>query len=118
MSFYLKSLVLYLLFFISILFPLNEKCWSAVAIDNLNGQFIKKLIIMMLIYIPFQLPQQENSFDCGLFLLHYLELFLAEAPAHFSPFKITKPSSFVSSVWFSFSHILLTICLFDLFFHH
>lgn len=47
-------------------------------------------------HIPCQLPQQENSFDCGLFLLHYLELFLAEAPVDFSPFKIIKCSKFVS----------------------
>ncbi|KAH7524745.1 probable ubiquitin-like-specific protease 2B isoform X2 [Ziziphus jujuba] len=51
-------------------------------------------------FVPLELPQQENSFDCGLFLLHYLELFLAEAPAHFSPFKITKPSSFLNMNWF------------------
>ncbi|XP_020551252.1 probable ubiquitin-like-specific protease 2A isoform X2 [Sesamum indicum] len=30
-------------------------------------------------FVALQLPQQENSFDCGLFLLHYAELFLEQA---------------------------------------
>ncbi|XP_048437415.1 probable ubiquitin-like-specific protease 2B isoform X3 [Pyrus x bretschneideri] len=51
-------------------------------------------------FVSLELPQQENSFDCGLFLLHYLELFLAEAPVHFSPFKITKFSNFLNANWF------------------
>ena len=46
--------------------------------------------------ILIQLPQQENSFDCGLFLLHYVECFLNEAPSSFSPFKIMEFSNFVS----------------------
>ncbi|KAM0945644.1 putative Ulp1 peptidase [Dioscorea sansibarensis] len=46
--------------------------------------------------------EQENSFDCGLFLLHYVELFLKEAPVDFSPFKmIKKHSNFLLNVdWF------------------
>ncbi|XP_034219638.1 probable ubiquitin-like-specific protease 2B [Prunus dulcis] len=51
-------------------------------------------------FVPLELPQQENSFDCGLFLLHYLELFLEEAPVYFSPFKITKFSNFLNPDWF------------------
>ncbi|PQM34865.1 hypothetical protein Pyn_08273 [Prunus yedoensis var. nudiflora] len=51
-------------------------------------------------FVPLELPQQENSFDCGLFLLHYLELFLVEAPVYFSPFKITKLSNFLNPDWF------------------
>ncbi|GLU16085.1 hypothetical protein SLE2022_325350 [Rubroshorea leprosula] len=51
-------------------------------------------------FVSLELPQQENSFDCGLFLLHYLELFLAEAPTNFSPFKITKFSNFLNVDWF------------------
>ncbi|XP_043713348.1 probable ubiquitin-like-specific protease 2B [Telopea speciosissima] len=51
-------------------------------------------------FVPLELPQQENSFDCGLFLLHYVELFLEEAPVDFSPFKITKFSHFLSMDWF------------------
>ncbi|XP_044511692.1 probable ubiquitin-like-specific protease 2B isoform X3 [Mangifera indica] len=51
-------------------------------------------------FVQLELPQQENSFDCGLFLLHYLELFLAEAPVNFSPFKLTKFSNFLNVDWF------------------
>nr|XP_010932675.1 probable ubiquitin-like-specific protease 2B isoform X2 [Elaeis guineensis] len=52
-------------------------------------------------YVSLELPQQENSFDCGLFVLQYVELFLEEAPSNFSPFKITKFSSFLGADWFS-----------------
>ncbi|KAF6143495.1 hypothetical protein GIB67_029664 [Kingdonia uniflora] len=51
-------------------------------------------------FISLELPQQENSYDCGLFLLHYVELFLEDAPVHFSPFKITKFSNFLGIDWF------------------
>ncbi|XP_024633749.1 probable ubiquitin-like-specific protease 2B isoform X4 [Medicago truncatula] len=51
-------------------------------------------------FLPLALPQQENSYDCGLFLLHYLELFLAEAPLTFNPFKVTKFSNFLNVDWF------------------
>ncbi|XP_030528670.1 probable ubiquitin-like-specific protease 2B isoform X2 [Rhodamnia argentea] len=51
-------------------------------------------------FVPLELPQQENSFDCGLFLLHYLECFLEEAPRTFNPFKISKFSRFLSTDWF------------------
>ncbi|CAK9163162.1 unnamed protein product [Ilex paraguariensis] len=46
------------------------------------------------------LPQQENSFDCGLFLLHYAELFLEQAPVNFSLFRISKSSNFIKKDWF------------------
>ncbi|XP_028075844.1 probable ubiquitin-like-specific protease 2B isoform X3 [Camellia sinensis] len=51
-------------------------------------------------FVPLELPQQQNSFDCGLFLLHYVERFLDEAPLNFSPFKITKFSNFLNVDWF------------------
>lgn len=51
-------------------------------------------------FVPLELPQQENSFDCGLFLLHYVELFLEEAPVNFNPYKISKFSSFLTMDWF------------------
>ncbi|KAF8024754.1 hypothetical protein BT93_F1813 [Corymbia citriodora subsp. variegata] len=51
-------------------------------------------------FVPLELPQQENSFDCGLFLLHYLECFLEEAPCTFNLFKISKFSRFLSTDWF------------------
>ncbi|KAI5435508.1 hypothetical protein KIW84_022073 [Lathyrus oleraceus] len=39
-------------------------------------------------FFPIAVPQQKNSYDCGIFLLHYLELFLAEAPFNFNPLKL------------------------------
>ncbi|XP_042434075.1 probable ubiquitin-like-specific protease 2B isoform X2 [Zingiber officinale] len=51
-------------------------------------------------FVSLEVPQQENSFDCGLFLLHYVELFLQEAPSNFDPFHVTKFSSFLSADWF------------------
>ncbi|KAL5558497.1 hypothetical protein UlMin_034708 [Ulmus minor] len=51
-------------------------------------------------FVSLELPQQENSFDCGLFLLHYLELFLAEAPPNFNPFKLIKCANFLNGNWF------------------
>ncbi|XP_061348620.1 probable ubiquitin-like-specific protease 2B isoform X2 [Gastrolobium bilobum] len=51
-------------------------------------------------FLSVALPQQENSYDCGLFLLHYLELFLAEAPLNLNPFKLPKFSNFLNLNWF------------------
>ncbi|KAJ8762611.1 hypothetical protein K2173_008050 [Erythroxylum novogranatense] len=51
-------------------------------------------------FVPLELPQQENMFDCGLFLLHYLELFLVDAPLNFNPFKINGFSKFLTVDWF------------------
>ncbi|XP_011016932.1 PREDICTED: probable ubiquitin-like-specific protease 2B isoform X2 [Populus euphratica] len=51
-------------------------------------------------FVPLELPQQENSFDCGLFLLHYLELFLVEAPVNFNPFRINEFNKFLNGDWF------------------
>ncbi|XP_023644681.1 probable ubiquitin-like-specific protease 2B isoform X2 [Capsella rubella] len=62
--------------------------------DDISSRF------MNLRFVSLELPQQENSFDCGLFLLHYLELFLAEAPLNFSPFKIYNASNFLYLNWF------------------
>ncbi|XP_016748896.1 probable ubiquitin-like-specific protease 2B isoform X2 [Gossypium hirsutum] len=62
--------------------------------EDLSSKFLN------LRFVSLELPQQENSFDCGLFLLHYLELFLAEAPSNFNPFKITKFSNFLNLDWF------------------
>ncbi|XP_042495931.1 probable ubiquitin-like-specific protease 2B isoform X2 [Macadamia integrifolia] len=70
-------------------------------------------------FVPLELPQQENSFDCGLFLLHYVELFLEEAPVDFSPFKITKFSPFLSMDWFppaeaSFKRSLISKLIYEI----
>ncbi|XP_050251174.1 probable ubiquitin-like-specific protease 2B isoform X5 [Quercus robur] len=62
--------------------------------EDLSSKFLN------LRFVSLELPQQENSFDCGLFLLHYLELFLAEAPVNFSPFDIIKSSKFLDVNWF------------------
>uniref|UniRef100_A0ACD5Z9L2 Uncharacterized protein n=1 Tax=Avena sativa TaxID=4498 RepID=A0ACD5Z9L2_AVESA len=51
-------------------------------------------------FVPLELPQQDNSFDCGLFLLHYVELFLMGAPSSFNPLKIDVFSTFLSDDWF------------------
>ncbi|EOA16067.1 hypothetical protein CARUB_v10004200mg [Capsella rubella] len=50
--------------------------------------------------ISLELPQQQNSFDCGLFLLHYLDLFVAQAPAKFNPSLITRSANFLNRNWF------------------
>ncbi|GLT94349.1 hypothetical protein SLE2022_120940 [Rubroshorea leprosula] len=64
------------------------------AADDISLKFFQ------LQFVPLELPQQENSFDCGLFLLHYVEHFIQDAPANFSPFKITKFSKFLTRNWF------------------
>ncbi|CAI9784206.1 unnamed protein product [Fraxinus pennsylvanica] len=51
-------------------------------------------------FISLELPQQQNSYDCGLFLLHYVELFLEEVPVDFSIHKITSLSNFLTADWF------------------
>nr|XP_027093431.1 probable ubiquitin-like-specific protease 2B isoform X1 [Coffea arabica]XP_027093432.1 probable ubiquitin-like-specific protease 2B isoform X1 [Coffea arabica] len=51
-------------------------------------------------FVSLELPQQQNSYDCGLFLLHYVEQFLEEDPANISPFKITTLSVFLGAYWF------------------
>ncbi|KAK4387681.1 putative ubiquitin-like-specific protease 2B [Sesamum angolense] len=51
-------------------------------------------------FIPLELPQQQNLYDCGLFLLHYVELFLEEVPPNFSIYKITPSSKFLQADWF------------------
>ncbi|ONK67201.1 uncharacterized protein A4U43_C06F17480 [Asparagus officinalis] len=70
-------------------------------------------------FVSLELPQQENSFDCGLFLLHYVELFLEEAPINFNPFKINKFNSFLTMDWFipseaSFKRSLIRKLIYDL----
>ncbi|XP_019059259.1 PREDICTED: probable ubiquitin-like-specific protease 2B isoform X2 [Tarenaya hassleriana] len=62
--------------------------------DDISSKFLN------LRFVSLELPQQENSFDCGLFLLHYLELFLAEAPHDFNLFTISRASNFLYLNWF------------------
>ncbi|GMH17396.1 hypothetical protein Nepgr_019237 [Nepenthes gracilis] len=56
--------------------------------------------VLNLRFVSLELPQQENCYDCGLFLLHYVELFVAGAPANFNPFRIKKYSNFLNVDWF------------------
>ncbi|XP_073275630.1 probable ubiquitin-like-specific protease 2B [Primulina huaijiensis] len=51
-------------------------------------------------FVSLELPQQQNLYDCGLFLLHYVELFLDEAPTNFNVYKITPSSNFLQADWF------------------
>uniref|UniRef100_A0A0E0KZP6 Ubiquitin-like protease family profile domain-containing protein n=1 Tax=Oryza punctata TaxID=4537 RepID=A0A0E0KZP6_ORYPU len=51
-------------------------------------------------FISLELPQQDNSFDCGLFLLHYVELFLMDTPRSFNPLKIDSFANYLSDDWF------------------
>eukprot|EP00850_Spirogloea_muscicola_P002154 SM000008S22243 [mRNA] locus=s8:607891:613126:+ [translate_table: standard] len=44
-------------------------------------------------------PQQPNAYDCGCFLLHYVELFLQSAPQQFRPEDIDKMNLF-GQKWF------------------
>jgi hypothetical protein len=77
----------------------------------------KVLLTATFVIILIQLPQQENLYDCGLFLLHYVELFLEEAPIDFSPFKITEFSNFVSDfVFFLVLHLLNYLLSWDFFY--
>ncbi|KAJ9538054.1 hypothetical protein OSB04_030787 [Centaurea solstitialis] len=50
---------------------------------------------MNLRFLPLEVPQQQNSYDCGLFMLHYMELFVKQAPIDFNPLN-----NFISKAWF------------------
>ncbi|XP_052734896.1 probable ubiquitin-like-specific protease 2A isoform X4 [Vigna angularis] len=63
-------------------------------VDDVSSKFLHMR------FISLELPQQDNLYDCGLFLLHYVERFLEEAPVNFNPFMITKFSDFLTSNWF------------------
>ncbi|XP_047972793.1 probable ubiquitin-like-specific protease 2B isoform X1 [Salvia hispanica] len=51
-------------------------------------------------FVPLEVPQQQNLYDCGLFLLHYVELFLEEVPTNFNIYKITQSLNFLQEDWF------------------
>ncbi|XP_054788715.1 probable ubiquitin-like-specific protease 2B isoform X2 [Prosopis cineraria] len=72
--------------------------WKERQKDKCDEDLSSKFLNMR--FLPLALPQQENSYDCGLFLLHYLELFLAETPENFNPLKLTKFSNFLNVHWF------------------
>ncbi|KAL3620981.1 hypothetical protein CASFOL_035893 [Castilleja foliolosa] len=54
-------------------------------------------------FIAPKLPQQENCFDCGLFLLHYAELFLEQAPN----FGATNYVDILNKDWFLAAEVSL-----------
>ncbi|KAK1405583.1 Sentrin-specific protease 7 [Heracleum sosnowskyi] len=64
------------------------------SLEDISSRFLN------LRFLSLELPQQQNSYDCGLFLLHYVELFLEGVPANFNPFQLTKFSNFLSADWF------------------
>lgn len=64
------------------------------ASEDISSKFLN------LRFLSLELPQQENCSDCGLFLLHYAELFIAESPANFNPFTINKFDNFLKPNWF------------------
>lgn len=52
-------------------------------------------------FISVEAPQQDNCYDCGLFLLHYVEMFLRDAPAKFNLMQLKcRVSKFLSRDWF------------------
>ncbi|WOG91556.1 hypothetical protein DCAR_0310805 [Daucus carota subsp. sativus] len=51
-------------------------------------------------FFSLELPQQQNLYDCGLFLLHYVELFLEGNLVNFNPLKISSFSNFLTANWF------------------
>lgn len=62
---------------------------------NESSEHISSKFLSLLFVTP-ELPQQGNSYDCGLFLLYYLERFLQQAPVNFSPF-----TTFLRKDWFA-----------------
>nr|GEV81260.1 probable ubiquitin-like-specific protease 2B isoform X1 [Tanacetum cinerariifolium] len=58
-------------------------------------------------FISLELLQLPNSFDCGLFLLHYVELFLEQALVNFNPIKISQSVDFLNVDWFPPAHASL-----------
>ncbi|CAA2979671.1 probable ubiquitin-like-specific protease 2A isoform X1 [Olea europaea subsp. europaea] len=51
-------------------------------------------------FVALELPQQENLFDCGLFLLHYAELFLEQVPSNFNLTTLNECPNFLKKNWF------------------
>lgn len=51
-------------------------------------------------FISLEVPQQNNMYDCGLFLLHYVEMFLKAAPTTFSLSELENTTYFLSNDWF------------------
>ncbi|XP_071713900.1 probable ubiquitin-like-specific protease 2B isoform X2 [Rutidosis leptorrhynchoides] len=50
---------------------------------------------MSLRYLRLEVPQQQNCYDCALFMLHYMERFVKQLPINFNP-----ETNFISKDWF------------------
>ncbi|KAI3525543.1 hypothetical protein L1887_04402 [Cichorium endivia] len=62
--------------------------------SNHTSEYISTKFMNMR-FLRLEVPQQQNSYDCGLFMLHYMELFMKQAPIDFNPL-----SNFISKDWF------------------
>lgn len=51
-------------------------------------------------FISLEVPQQNNYHDCGLFLLHYVEMFLRQVPTTFSLPQLANTAYFLTNDWF------------------
>lgn len=51
-------------------------------------------------FISLEVPQQNNYHDCGLFLLHYVEMFLRQVPTTFSLPQLANTTYFLTNDWF------------------
>ncbi|PWA77060.1 ulp1 protease family, C-terminal catalytic domain-containing protein [Artemisia annua] len=67
--------------------------WKSRASEDISKRFDN----LKLLYLK-QLPQQENGNDCGLFLLHYTQLFLEE---FLDCSKVLRGSKFLKADWFT-----------------
>lgn len=67
-----------------------------VAETDVDVSFDKEFVSLL----ECDVPQQTNFCDCGLFLLHYLELFMKQAPAKVSHLPEDRSLSFINHSWF------------------
>ena len=62
-------------------------------------------------FISAKVPQQGNGYDCGIFMLHYVEVFLKVAPTSFSLKSIrNKEPNFVSMETISYIPTHMCFC--------
>nr|GEU63609.1 probable ubiquitin-like-specific protease 2B isoform X1 [Tanacetum cinerariifolium] len=66
--------------------------WKERNNDTAEDRFTK---FKNLRFLRVEAPQQQNSYDCALFMLHYMELFVKQAPIYFSPLN-----NFIDKDWF------------------
>ncbi|WOG91558.1 hypothetical protein DCAR_0310807 [Daucus carota subsp. sativus] len=71
--------------------------WKERQADSSEDIFLK---FSNMRFFSLELPQQQNLYDCGLFLLHYVELFLEGHLVNFNPLKVSSFSNFLTANWF------------------